>query len=264
MEFRLNAEDPARDFLPAPGTVTRWEAPGGPGVRVDSGVRRGSVVGGGFDSLLAKLVVTGATREQALARARRALAEFAVEGVPTVLPFHRSVVDDPAFTADGGEFAVHTRWIETAWAGRAALRPQAPGTPVPAGERRTIVLEVDGRRVTVTLPAEGSGEPGDGPAPAPRGADRRRGRRSGATSGATSGAAGPAAEPGAVPAPMDGTVVRVAVAEGADVERGDLLVVLEAMKMETPVTAPRAGTVRAVRVEAGGPVAQGAPLLVLE
>ncbi|WP_432524813.1 acetyl-CoA carboxylase biotin carboxylase subunit, partial [Kineococcus sp. SYSU DK006] len=160
VEFRLNAEDPARDFLPAPGTITRWDAPGGPGVRVDSGVRRGSTVGGGFDSLLAKLVVTGATREQALARARRALAEFAVEGVPTVLPFHRSVVDDPAFTADGGGFTVHTRWIETAWAGRAALHPQEPGTPAPVGERRTIVLEVDGRRVTVTLPAGGSGGQG--------------------------------------------------------------------------------------------------------
>ncbi|WP_432545694.1 acetyl/propionyl/methylcrotonyl-CoA carboxylase subunit alpha [Kineococcus sp. SYSU DK004] len=249
VEFRLNAEDPARGFLPAPGTVTRWDPPGGPGVRVDSGVRRGNPVGGGFDSLLAKLVVTGATREQALARARRALAEFEVEGVPTVLPFHRAVVDDPAFTAADGEFTVHTRWIETEWAGREGGEAQEPVAPEPAGQRRTLVLEVDGRRVTVTLPADELAAP----AAAPR--TRRR---------SSSGAAGTDAEPGAVPAPMDGTVVRVAVEEGADVQRGDLLVVLEAMKMENPVTAPRAGTVRAVRVEAGAAVAQGAPLLVLE
>ncbi|WP_369054309.1 acetyl/propionyl/methylcrotonyl-CoA carboxylase subunit alpha [Kineococcus terrestris] len=250
VEFRLNAEDPARGFLPAPGTVTRWDPPGGPGVRVDSGVRRGNPVGGGFDSLLAKLVVTGATREQALARARRALAEFEVEGVPTVLPFHRAVVEDPAFTAADGEFTVHTRWIETEWSGRGGGEPQEPVAPGPAGERRTLVLEVDGRRVTVTLPAEELTAPA---APA-----RARGRRRSA------GGAAPDAEPGAVPAPMDGTVVRVAVEEGSTVEQGDLLVVLEAMKMENPVTAPRAGTVRAVRVEAGAAVAQGAPLLVLE
>ncbi|WP_432533005.1 acetyl/propionyl/methylcrotonyl-CoA carboxylase subunit alpha [Kineococcus arenarius] len=247
IEFRLNAEDPARGFLPAPGTVTRWEPPGGPGVRVDAGVRLGNPVGGTFDSLLAKLVVTGGTREQALARARRALAEFTVEGVPTVLPFHRSVVDDPAFTATDG-FTVHTRWIETQWSGRGAGQPQGSAAPEPPGERRTLVLEVDGRRVSVTLPADELAAPAD--RPRSRRGERRRGTAP--------------TEPGAVPAPMDGTVVRVAVEQGAEVQRGDLLAVLEAMKMETPVTAPRAGTVRQVRVEAGGSVVQGAPLLTLE
>ncbi|GAB7192371.1 acetyl/propionyl/methylcrotonyl-CoA carboxylase subunit alpha [Kineococcus sp. NUM-3379] len=247
IEFRINGEDPGRGFLPSPGTVTRFEPPAGPGVRLDSGVRAGSVVGGGFDSLLAKLVVTGATREQALARARRALAEFTVEGVPTVLPFHRAVVEDPAFTADGGGFAVHTRWIETEWVNTLPPAPPAADPAVPQ-ERRTVVLEVDGRRVAVSMPADLHAAP-----PAPPARRRRRG----------SGAPTAAPDPGAVLAPLHGTVARVAVGPGAQVAEGDLVVVVEAMKMETPVTAHRAGTVTAVHVEPGAAVAQGQPLVTL-
>ena len=251
IEFRVNGEDAARGFLPAPGRVTAFEVPGGPGVRVDSGVRAGDQVGGAFDSLLAKLVVTGRDRTQALARARRALAEFEVDGLPTVLPFHRAVVDDPAFApADPDQpFTVHTRWIETEFA--AALQPYA-GKPADTAEpepRQTFVVEVDGKRLEVSVPAgllaAGSGAAAQRPA-APR----------------RSGTSRPAAAAGgeALTAPMQGTIVKVAVTEGQRVEAGDLVVVLEAMKMEQPITAHRSGTVTGLAAAAGQTVANGAVL----
>ncbi|MGH3721885.1 MAG: acetyl/propionyl/methylcrotonyl-CoA carboxylase subunit alpha [Pseudonocardiaceae bacterium] len=246
IEFRINAEDPARGFLPVPGVVTVFDPPSGPGVRLDSGVRAGSVIGGQFDSMLAKLIVVGADREQALARSRRALAEFTVEGLPTVIPFHRAVVDDPAFAAtDGERFAVHTRWIETQFSARLPPYPGTPETPPPA-PRQTMVVEVDGRRLEVSLAADlalrGCG--------ASKAKPRKR--------------VSPAAVSGdAVIAPMQGTVVKVAVSEGDPVDTGELLVVLEAMKMENPVTAHRAGTVTGLTAQAGTSVTQGTVLCTI-
>jgi acetyl-CoA/propionyl-CoA carboxylase, biotin carboxylase, biotin carboxyl carrier protein len=256
IEFRINGEDAARGFLPAPGTVTVFDPPSGPGVRLDAGVRSGSVVGGQFDSMLAKLIVVGADREQALERARRALAEFTVEGLPTVIPFHRAVLDDPAFTATGAAgFAVHTRWIETEFAG--ALQPygaagsSGPGQPEPAAERHTVVVEVGGRRLEVSLP--GDLMPGRGTAGTARGRPRRRG---GSRASAVSG--------DAVTAPMQGTVVKVAVSDGDVVSAGDLLVVVEAMKMENPVTAHKRGTVTGLATHPGAPVSQGSVICELK
>ncbi|OZE17355.1 acetyl-/propionyl-CoA carboxylase subunit alpha, partial [Rhodococcus sp. 05-2255-2A2] len=235
-EFRINGEDAGRGFLPAPGPVTTFIAPSGPGVRVDSGVESGSVIGGQFDSMLAKLIVTGATREEALARSRRALAEFTVEGLATVIPFHAAVVSDPAFIGDGESFSVHTRWIETEWDNQVA--PFTAGQPIGDEEvlpRQSVVVEVGGRRVEVSLPGELSlgGNSGGGPAGAVRRKPKPR-TRGGAGAGAASG--------DAVTAPMQGTVVKVAVDEGHTVEAGDLIAVLEAMKMENPVNAHKAGT----------------------
>jgi acetyl-CoA/propionyl-CoA carboxylase, biotin carboxylase, biotin carboxyl carrier protein len=251
IEFRINAEDPARGFLPVPGVITVFDPPSGPGVRLDSGVRAGSVIGGQFDSMLAKLIVLGADREQALARSRRALAEFTVEGLPTVIPFHRAVVDDPAFAATDGEyFAVHTRWIETQF--RAPLAPQgAPVEPPPPERRQTVVVEVSGRRLEVSLPGD--------LALTSTAAGRTRPRRprggSGGRVGALSGEE--------IIAPMRGTVVTVAVSDGDPVEAGDLIVVLEAMKMENPLTAHTAGTVTGLAVQAGTSVAPGTVLCTI-
>ncbi|RNI22147.1 acetyl/propionyl/methylcrotonyl-CoA carboxylase subunit alpha [Flexivirga caeni] len=216
-EFRINAEDPGRGFLPSPGTVATFEAPGGPGVRMDSGVTAGDVVSGAFDSLLAKLIVTGRTRREALERSRRALAELVVDGLPTVLPFHRAVVTDPAFaTDDETPFAIHTRWIETEFAGQ--LAPYAaPPAPAPSAH---------------------------GLRPAPK-----RSRKA---------SNGIAATHDSLTAPMQGTVVRVSVREGDQVSAGDTIVVLEAMKMEQPITTDRAGTVTTVSVAAGDTVRAGA------
>ncbi len=250
IEFRINGEDPAKGFLPTPGTVTLFDPPSGPGVRLDAGVHTGSVIGGRFDSLLAKLIVVGATREQALERARRALAEFTVEGLPTVLPFHRAVVHDPAFTATGPDgFTVHTRWIETEFS--ADLEPFEGGSEAESpAERQTVVVEVGGRRLEVSLPGDlalgGSGGTG-------RAAPRKRG---GGTAAAVSG--------DAVTAPMQGTVVKVAVSDGDTVASGDLIAVVEAMKMENPVTAHKDGTVTGLTAEPGTPVTQGAVLCVLK
>ena len=243
IEFRINGEDAGRNFLPAPGTVTTFVAPMGPGVRVDSGVESGSVIGGQFDSLLAKLIVIGENRAQALERARRALDEMRVDGMATVLPFHRAVVRDPAFTAEQG-FAVHTRWIETEFVNTIAPFTDA-ADPVDEAERQTVVVEVDGRRLTVSLPgnvAFGSQEA----KPKPRNSRRER--------------AGVAASGDAVVAPMQGTVVKVAVSDGQQVQAGDLVVVVEAMKMENPVLAPKAGTVTGLSVAPGETVSQGAVL----
>ncbi len=246
-EFRINGEDPGRGFLPAPGTVTSFVAPSGPGVRVDAGVESGSVVGGAFDSLLAKLVVTGATRQEALERSRRALDELQVEGMATLLPFHRRVVRDPAFTSE--PFTVHNRWIEDDFDND--LPPFAGGADAEApAPRETVVVEVGGRRLEVSLPA-GLGAPASKPK---RAALRRSGGR----------AAGAAASGATLASPMQGTIVKVAVEEGAVVAAGDLVVVLEAMKMEQPITAHRAGTVRALTAAVGAAVTSGAALCEIE
>jgi len=248
-EFRINGEDPGRGFLPTPGTVTRWRPPAGPGVRLDAGVEQGSVVGGAFDSLLAKLIVAGADRRQALERGRRALDEFEVEGLATVLPFHRLVVREPAFAED---FAVHTGWIEAELGDR--LRPQAPpAAPEEPGERERVVVEVGGRRLEVTLPA-GLGAPG----PAPRRPAHRLPPARAGGDGAGDGGA-PGGEDALV-APMEGTIVRVAVDDGQQVQAGDLVVVLEAMKMEQPLTAHRAGTVAGLEARVGARVQSGATI----
>jgi len=244
-EFRINGEDPGRGFLPAPGTVLRFVAPSGPGVRVDSGVTSGDVVGGAFDSLLAKLIVTGATRIQALERSARALAEMQVEGLATLLPFHRKVVADPAFTSE--PFTVHNRWIETEFDND--LTPYAGGhdTGEPDAPRETVVVEVGGKRLEVSLPA-GLGATAAGGAA--KGAPKRGG-------GKKSGAA---ASGDALSSPMQGTIVKVAVEDGDPVEAGDLVVVLEAMKMEQPLNAHKAGTVRGLSAAVGEVVPAGAVL----
>jgi len=245
IEFRINGEDAGRNFLPAPGSVVGWRAPTGPGVRLDSGVEAGSVIGGAFDSLLAKLIVTGATREQALERSRRALAEFEVTGMPTVIPFHRAVVSDPAFTSE--PFTVHTRWIETEfdntiapYDGESAV---ADGEPA---ERERVVVEVGGRRLEVVLPGGFAAGSGAGRAA------KRPGRRGGG------GKAGAAASGDALTSPMQGTIVKVVAVEGQPVEVGDPIVVLEAMKMEQPLGAHRAGVVTGLSAEVGASVTNGA------
>ncbi|MDQ1202107.1 acetyl/propionyl/methylcrotonyl-CoA carboxylase subunit alpha [Rhodococcus sp. SORGH_AS_0303] len=256
-EFRINGEDAGRGFLPAPGPVTTFVAPEGPGVRVDSGVESGSVIGGQFDSMLAKLIVTGATREEALARSRRALAEFRVEGLATVIPFHRAVVSDPAFIGDGQSFDVHTRWIETEWDN--TVEPFTAGAPIEDdenGPRQNVVVEVGGRRVEVSLPGQFSL---GGNAAAGGNVIRRKPKAR--TRG---GAGGAAASGDAVTAPMQGTVVKVAVTEGQEVVAGDLIAVLEAMKMENPVTAHKDGVVTGLAVEPGSAITQGTVLAELK
>ena len=252
IEFRINGEDAGAGFMPCQGTLTAFDAPSGPGVRLDSGVRCGDTVSGAFDSMMAKLVVTGATREQALARARRALAEMRVEGVTTVLPFHRLVVEDPAFApADGAPFTVHTRWIETQWTG--GVEPAAPAEPgARPGEREVVVVEVDGKRLEVVLPAGlgGSAGAGGGAAPA-RPRPHRRARSAARVPHPRTGGSG-------VTAPMQGTVVKVAVTEGQAVAQGDLVVVIEAMKMEQPLLAHRAGVVTGLSAGVGAALAPGA------
>ncbi|MGV1008727.1 MAG: acetyl/propionyl/methylcrotonyl-CoA carboxylase subunit alpha [Dermatophilaceae bacterium] len=250
IEFRINGEDAGRGFLPAPGTVTTYRPPAGPGVRVDSGVVEGDVIGGAFDSMLAKLVVTGSTRQQALERSRRALSEFVVDGMPTVLPFHRAVVQDPAFApADPtATFAVHTRWIEDEFDN--TIEPYAGATPETpeAGERQKVVVEVAGKRIEVSLPASlalagGGASAGPGRRAAPkRGGDRRGGA---ATSGDS------------LTAPMQGTIVKIAVVEGQTVAAGDLVVVLEAMKMEQPINAHKSGVVTSLLASVGETVTSG-------
>ncbi len=264
IEFRINGEDAGRNFLPQPGTVRVWQPPSGPGVRLDSGVVAGSVVGGGFDSMLAKLVITGRDRQQALQRARRALAEFTIQGMPTVLPFHRAVVSDPAFAPPDPQapFTVHTRWIETefentaeAWTPSPADSAEAAGTGG-TGEPERVVVEVGGKRLEVVLPAGFGAGIGGGAAAAP--AARRAPRRS---AGAK---AGTAAGGDALTSPMQGTIVKVAVEEGQRVEAGDLVVVLEAMKMEQPLTAHQAGVVTALAAEVGRTVTAGAVICELK
>jgi acetyl-CoA/propionyl-CoA carboxylase biotin carboxyl carrier protein len=249
IEFRINAEDAGRNFMPAPGTLTAWRPPSGPGVRVDEGYLTGMTVPGSFDSLVAKVIVTGADREQALARSRRALAEMVVDGMPTVVPFHRAVLDDPAFTAADGAFGVHTRWIETEFTGTIAPY-EGSAEPAEAQERSSVVVEVNGKRLEVVVPA-GLGAGVGGPSAQNSRKPARRG----------SGAAAAKAPSGnALTSPMQGTIVKVGVAEGDTVESGDLVVVLEAMKMEQPLTAHRSGRVTNLVAEVGATVTSGSTL----
>ncbi|WNI29632.1 biotin carboxylase N-terminal domain-containing protein [Streptomyces sp. ITFR-6] len=245
-EFRINGEDPGRGFLPAPGTVTLFAPPSGPGVRLDAGVESGSVIGPAWDSLLAKLIVTGATREQALQRAARALGEFTVEGMATAIPFHRAVVTDPAFTAD--PFTIHTRWIETEFVNEipAFAAPADADTDEESG-RETIVVEVGGKRLEVSLPSSlGMSLARTGLAAGAK-PKRRAAKKSGsAASGDT------------LASPMQGTIVKIAVEEGQEVKEGDLIVVLEAMKMEQPLNAHRSGTVKGLTAEVGTSLSSGA------
>ena len=250
IEFRINAEDAGRNFMPAPGPVTRLEIPQGPGVRWDSGVEAGGEVAGAFDSMLAKLVVTGATREEALQRARRALDELVVEGMPTVIPFHRAVVRDEAFTSE--PFRVHTRWIETEWDNQVPAYDAAPAEQDEDPPRRTVVVEVGGRRLEVSLPAGLAAGGSGGVAGAPA-KPRRRG----------SGSGGSGASGDSLTSPMQGTIVKVAVSDGDSVAEGDLVVVLEAMKMEQPITAHKAGTVSGLAAEVGAAVTSGAVICTI-
>ena len=246
IEFRINAEDPAKNFLPAPGTITEWNPPSGPGVRLDAGYAAGMTVPQAFDSLIGKLIVTGASREQALQRARRALAEFAVGGMPTVLPFHRAVVDDPAFAGD--RLRVHTRWIETEFS--ASLSPQNAATTVPDQPRQRMTVEVGGKRLEVVVPAA-LGFPAATPAAATspeRSAGSRPGRRSRAAGRGQRGG-------DSLVTPMQGTIVKIVVAEGQQVTAGETVVILEAMKMEQPLTAHKDGTITGLAVEVGQTVA---------
>jgi acetyl-CoA/propionyl-CoA carboxylase, biotin carboxylase, biotin carboxyl carrier protein len=253
IEFRINAEDPAKNFMPAPGTITTWNPPSGPGVRLDSGFGAGMTVPQAFDSMIAKLIVTGATRDQALQRSARALAEFEVGGMPTVLPFHRAVVADPAFA--GEPLRVHTRWIETEF-----------DTPMPAqeaaevaepAEREAVTVEVGGKRLEVTVPAgawgsRGSGGAGSAGGTSTRAGARPRNRRAvNVSSGDT------------LTSPMQGTIIKIAVTEGQQVSSGDTVVVLEAMKMEQPLTAHKDGTVTGLAVEVGQTVSAGAAICEL-
>ena len=252
LEFRINAEDAGTNFMPAPGTVTRYVEPSGPGVRVDSGIREGTVIGGQFDSMLAKLIVRGNTREEAIARAKRALAEFKIEGVPTVIPFHERMLADAAFTAPNDQFTVYTRWIEEEWDPDVAPFESDDAGSGDGDEhrRRTVSVGVNGRSIEITLPESlllG--------AVAQRRRDRKRRGRGG------SGGAKGGANADALAAPMQGTVVKVEVAEGDRVEAGDVVVILEAMKMENPVKAHKDGIVKNLAVKAGSHVDKGAALL---
>ncbi len=265
VEFRINGEDAGRNFMPAPGAVTVWRPPAGPGVRLDSGVEQGSVIGGQFDSMLAKLIVTGADRRQAMERSRRALAEFEIEGMPTVLPFHRAVVADPAFVpVDPGEpFTVHTRWIETEFDN--LIEPYAgPVAEVGGGEfaeRERVTVEVGGRRLEVVLPAKFGAVSGSAGGPVGSVGGSGVGRRTASRRRSGSGAAGAGAADGtALTSPMQGTVVSIVVEEGQEVAAGDPVLVLEAMKMEQPVTAHRAGIISALAAEVGVTVTSGAVL----
>ena len=249
IEFRINGEDAAANFMPAPGTVTAYAEPAGPGVRVDSGVRAGSVVGGQFDSMLAKLIVTGRTRREAIERARRALGEYVVAGFPTVIPFHQAILANPAFVGDEDGFSVYTRWIEEEWDGELPSTPatdedEDADTGAPA--RRTFAVEIDGRRIEVALPEELVAA---GPA-------KRKPKKRRANKAAVSG--------DAVASPMQASVIKVNVEEGQEVAEGDVLLVLEAMKMENPVKAHKAGAVTGLAVEVGGQVNKGAVLMELK
>ena len=250
IEFRINGEDPGRNFLPAPGPIHQFHAPSGPGIRVDSGVVSGDVISGNFDSMVAKLIVTGKDRSQALERARRALDEMQVLGLPTVLPFHRLIVNEPDFVAPKGDFKVFTRWIETEW--QNPLEPwSGQQEPIASAEpRREIVVEVAGKRLEVSVPKRLLvGEIGSAAGHAPK-------RKKTSQSTSHTGAKG-----NNLLAPMQATVVKLVVSEGDQVQEGDLLVVLEAMKMEQPLTAHRAGKISAIGVSVGTTISAGTKIL---
>lgn len=257
-EFRITGEDPGRNFMPAPGTVSTLKNPTGPGVRIDSGIEQGDVISGNFDSMLSKLIVTGASREQALQRSRRALEEMVVEGIPTVIPFDLAVVTDPAFAPAEGPFKVHTRWIETEFVNNIpAWTPTGTGTEAAdAGERQRVVVEVGGKRLEVVLPAT-LGSVSSVASTGTKGAKvKKRSRSAGATAAVAGG--------NALTSPMQGTIVKVAVAAGDVVAEGDLIVVLEAMKMEQPLTAHKAGTIHGLVAKAGETVSAGAVIATIE
>jgi acetyl-CoA/propionyl-CoA carboxylase biotin carboxyl carrier protein len=251
-EFRINGEDPGRNFMPAPGTVHTFNAPSGPGVRVDTGVQSGDVISGSFDSMIAKLIVTGATRDEALARSRRALAEMQVHGLPTVLDFHRKIVNDPAFIGSNGKFGIYTRWIETEWNNDISPWDGIADTGGAAAERNNVVVEVAGKRIEVSLPKRLMAG-GSAPAAA---APARKSSGAGAGSGAASG--------NSLKAPMQSTVVKIAVSVGDKINQGDLAVVLEAMKMEQPMNAHKSGTVKSIGAAVGETVPAGTVLLEIE
>ncbi|CAL8897014.1 acetyl-/propionyl-CoA carboxylase subunit alpha [Kocuria varians] len=255
-EFRINGEDAGRNFMPSPGTLTTFTVPSGPGVRVDSGVEAGETVGGNFDSMLAKLVVTGATRTQALERSRRALQELSIDGMPTVVPFHRAVVSDPAFaTPEGTPFTVHTRWIETEFDNQIQPFTATPEPSEEEPERQSIVVEVGGKRLEVTVPQQLVAGGARTAAPAPSKQRKQRGTRG---SAAARGASGDS-----LTSPMQGTIVKIAVSNGDEVAEGDLIMVLEAMKMEQPLTAHKSGVVKDLDVSQGDSVSAGAVLATI-
>lgn len=249
-EFRINGEDAGRNFMPAPGSVTVFKVPGGPGVRIDTGVEAGSEISGSFDSMIAKLIVTGATRAEALERSRRALAELQIEGMPTVLPFHRKIVNDPAFIGTKGKFGIYTRWIETEWDND--IEPwsghSSEGTPV--AERNSVVVEVDGKRIEVTLPKQLFATGGTRPAHStPK-------RKAHTNVQIDSGKA--------LTSQMQATVVKIAVTEGEEVKAGQQLLVLEAMKMESPQNALRDSVIKKIHVSVGSTVPAGTLLIEFE
>ncbi len=252
IEFRINAEDGGRNFMPAPGTLSAWSPPGGPGVRLDGGYENGETIPGSFDSLIAKLIITGRDRTQALERSRRALDEFVVDGMPTVIPFHRAVVSDPAYVGSStpsgeGEFTVYTQWIETEFDNQIEPYSGDSAEADEAGERQKVTVEVGGRRLEVVLPAGlgGLGGAGGGAGGA------KKAKRSAKKAGA-------AASGDAVASPMQGTIVKVSVTEGQEVAEGDVVVVMEAMKMEQPLKAHKSGTVTGLQAEVGATVTNGA------
>ena len=253
-EFRINGEDAGSNFMPAPGTITKYVEPSGPGVRMDSGVREGSVVGGQFDSMLAKLIVFGETREEALQRSRRALSEYVIEGMPTVVPFHRHIVENPAFVGDDTHFDVYTKWIEEEWDN--PIPPYVDPADAEEAEEATpnqkVVVEIDGRRVEIALPGD-LALAGGGAGGAKKKAKKRR---SGGSKASVSG--------DAVAAPMQGTVIKVNVEEGQEVAEGEVVVVLEAMKMENPVKAHKSGVVTDLAVSAGEGVTKGSVMMELK
>ena len=248
LEFRINGEDPGRNFLPAPGRLDTFILPEGPGVRVDTGFKQGDEIGGNFDSLLAKIIITGATRMQAIERARRALKEFKVEGIATATTFHEVVVNEPDFIAADGNFKVHTRWIETEFNNEI---PPYSGDSANIGDnpdRDSIVFEIDGKRVEVTMPANFGVPTGIVTKPSSPGPKR------------TAKKSGPTAAGDALTSPMQGTVVKIAVNEGQHVEQGELVVVLEAMKMEQPLIAHKSGVITRLQVTVGATIANGGTL----
>ena len=247
-EFRINGEDAAANFMPAPGTIVKYSEPAGPGVRVDSGVVQGSVIGGQFDSMLAKLIVWGPDRETALRRSARALSEYKVEGLPTVIPFDQAVVADPAFTAEDGNFGVYTKWIEEEWDNQLPAHDESTDAEAADAEPSQVhTVEIDGRRIEVALPASFGAN----------GTPHKKKKRKG--SGAKAAVSGDA-----VTSPMQGTVIKVNVEEGQEVAEGEVLLVLEAMKMENPVKAHKAGTVTGLAVEAGASTTKGSVLLEIK
>ena len=247
IEFRINGEDPGRGFLPGPGKLALWQLPSGPGVRVDTGFDTGDVIGGNFDSLLAKLIVTGKDRQEALQRSRRALAEFNVDGIATALTFHRVVVNDPAFAPADPQtpFTVHTRWIETEFKNEIPAYSGDSHELVESSARQSVVVEVNGKRLEVTLP-QGFGAESSEPTPTAKKREHKK---------ASANASGDA-----LTAPMQGTIVKIDVAEGQEVAAGDLIVVLEAMKMEQPLKAHKSGKITALNAEVGTTVPAGTVL----